>query len=390
MANKQPLRVAIIGTAHRSEIIYAPLLKDLSEEVELVSIWGRSMESAKRMGENLGVPWYTDLGKLVNETSPDFGIVCVAYQANGEVGLMAIESGLNVLLETPIAHKLKEAAVIIKAGENRGRKIEVAEQYHRRPLEQIKLELIESGLFGRVHSSFNDFMRHGYHGVSLMRSYLGFNVKPIQLVSIVHDFNVAPHLSRFGGKMETETQEHAMIEFESGQIGIYHWTDDAHDSAIRWWRSTRFLAEKGMGITVGVGPNSQEWLTLLDPSGELPRCITLEQVYDHTNYEALEAIVAHTNVPELPIVRWENPFFRIAQQGRCQWWHEDETAIAGCIMSMVNAIKTNTEPSYGARQAYIDQEIVLAINESAHEWGRPVKLPFDYLDFHEGHAQYKE
>lgn len=80
-----------------------------------------------------------------------------------------------MLLETPIAHDLGEADAIIAAAGQRGRIIEVTEQFHRRPLEQIKLKLIKSGLFGRVHASFSDFAGHGYHGVSVMRSYLGFD-----------------------------------------------------------------------------------------------------------------------------------------------------------------------------------------------------------------------
>jgi predicted dehydrogenase len=68
---------------------------------------------------------------------------------------MAVEAGLHVLLETPIAHKLSEADAIIDRREtNAPLKIEIAEQFHRRPLEQIKLKLLESGLFGRVHSIF--------------------------------------------------------------------------------------------------------------------------------------------------------------------------------------------------------------------------------------------
>jgi NAD(P)-dependent dehydrogenase (short-subunit alcohol dehydrogenase family) len=55
---------------------------------------------------------------LVRETAPHIGIVSVNYGANGVVGLMAVEAGLNVLLETPIAHKLSEADAIIAAGGN--------------------------------------------------------------------------------------------------------------------------------------------------------------------------------------------------------------------------------------------------------------------------------
>ena len=182
-------------------------------------MWGRSEESARKLGEYLEVPWYTRLDKLVSETAPQIGIVSVAYPANGEVGLMAVESGLHVLLETPIAHKLSEADAIIAAAAQRGLKIEVSEQFHRRPFEQIKLKLLESGLFGRVYSSFNDFAGHGYHGVSVMRSYLGFDAKPVQVTGSVKSYDLAPHWSRLAQTRgaRQETQEHGIIEFEGGQ-----------------------------------------------------------------------------------------------------------------------------------------------------------------------------
>src|SRR6185503_12824857 len=151
--SKQPLRVTIIGTSARSDYLYGPILKALPAEVELVSIWGRSADSARRLGESLEAPWYTDLDRLMRETEPQIGIVSVAYDANGQVGLMAVEHGLHVLLETPIAHKLSEADAIIAAAQSRGLKIEIAEQFHRRPFEQIKFKLIESGLFGRVYTA---------------------------------------------------------------------------------------------------------------------------------------------------------------------------------------------------------------------------------------------
>src|SRR5688572_30887185 len=222
----RPLRVAIIGTAARSDYLFGPLIKGLPNEVELVSVWGRSADSARRLGERLSAAWYTDLDALIRETSPDIGVVSVAYGANGQVGLMAVERGLHVLLETPIAHDLREADAIIAAAQSRGVKVEIAEQFHRRPLEQIKLKLIASGLFGQVYASFNDFAGHGYHGVSVMRSYLGFDAKPVRVVGSVHDYPLEAYFSRLAGNNQprNETQEHGLIEFEGGQVGAFHWT----------------------------------------------------------------------------------------------------------------------------------------------------------------------
>jgi predicted dehydrogenase len=376
MTNKTPLRVAIIGTGKRSDYLYGPILSALTDEVSLVSLWGRSSDSARRTAESLGVPWYTDLEKLVRETAPDIGIVSVNYSANGEVGLMAVEAGLNVLLETPIAHDLKQADAIIAAAKARGLKIEVSEQFHRRPHEQIKLKLIESGLFGKVHTSFSDFAGHGYHGISVMRSYLGFDAKPIQVTGLVRDFPLAAHWSRLGNTHEpsTETQEHGTIDFEGGQIGVFHWTSVGYDSPLRWWRSSRFLAEKGMGISIGTGLDFEDKISLLTPDGEAPLFITLERRYERVDGGALIGIYAHTNHPDMPTIAWESPF-RPVRQGHGVQWHDDEIGVAGCLMSLVNAVRTNTEPTYGPYQARVDQELILAIRQSSEEGGKPVKLP---------------
>ncbi len=372
---QEPIRVAIIGTAARAAGMYGPILRGLPG-VELAAVWGRSHESARRLGERLSAPAYTDLDRLIRETAPQIGIVCVAYGANGQVGLMAVEHGLHALLETPIAHNLAEADAIIAAARRRGVKVEVAEQFHRRPLEQIKLRLIASGLFGRVYTAFNDFAGHGYHGISVLRSYLGFDARPIQVTGAVQGYDLAPYFSRLAGNADArqESQEHGIITFDDGRLGIFHWTSVGYDSPLRWWRSSRFLAEKGMGITVGVGLNVQEQLTLLAPGGEAPRFITVERRWERVDGGALEAIVAHTGDPDVPIVRWENPF-RSLVPGASPQWHDDEIGVASCIISLVDAVRNGAEPSYGALQGRLDQELILAIRQSSAEGGRPVPLP---------------
>jgi predicted dehydrogenase len=378
MTIKSPLRLAIIGTAKRSDYLYGPIIKALPDKVELVSVWGRSQESTKYLSESLGVPGYTDIDKLIRETAPEAGVVSVNYNANGIVGLMAVEAGLHVLLETPIAHKLSEADAIIAAAKERGLKIEVAEQFHRRPLEQIKLKLIESGLFGRVYTAFNDFAGHGYHGVSVLRSYLGFDAVPLQVTGTVGEYDLAPHWSRLAGTHNgrTETQEHGIINFKGGQTGIFHWTNVGYDSALRWWRSGRFLAERGMGISIGVGLDVEERLSLLSPGGEAPRFITLERRWERVDGGALVGIIAHTGDPDLPIITWENPFKPVVQ-GHGVQWHDDEIGVAGCLLSLVNAVWDGTEPTYGPHQGRLDQELILALRMSAELGNKPVKIPLD-------------
>ncbi|MGI9149585.1 MAG: Gfo/Idh/MocA family protein [Chloroflexota bacterium] len=373
-----PVRVAILGAGQRSGYLYGPLIKALPREVTLVGIWSRTEESARQRGEELGAPWFTDLSKLVRDAAPQIGIVSVSSMANGQVALMAVEAGLHILAETPLAQRLAEADAIVAAANQRGRNIEVAEQFHRRPLEQLKLKLIASGLFGRVYASFNDFAGHGYHGVSVMRSFLGFDAVPVSVTGSVQKYDLAAHLSRISGRNESrvETQEHAIVRFNDDRLGIFHWTSVGYDSALRWWRSSRFLAERGMGITVGVGLDVEERLSLLAPGGEGPRFLTIERQWDRPDGGRLRTMVAYTGDPDLPTVRWENPFWPV-RDGHALQWHDDEIGVASCLMSLVHAVRTGGEPTYGAAQGRLDQEIVVAMRQSAVEGGRPVNLPFD-------------
>jgi hypothetical protein len=131
-----------------------------------------------------------------------------------------------------------------------------------------------------------------------------------------------------------------------------------------------------MGISVGVGLEVQERLSLLAPGGEMPRFITLERRWERVDGGALVAMVAHTGDPDLPIVRWDNPF-RPVHQGHGVQWHDDEIGVAGCLLSLVNAVRAGTEPTYGSHQGRLDQEIILALRMSSLEGGRPVVLPLD-------------
>jgi predicted dehydrogenase len=102
--------------------------------------------------------------------------------------------------------------------------------------------------------------------------------------------------------------------------------------------------------------------------------LTLERRWERCDGGILKAIVAHTGDPQQPIVTWENPFCP-AHQGHGAQWHDDEIGVAGCLMSLVHAVRSGTEPSYGPLQARLDQELILAIRQSAQSGGVPVRIP---------------
>ena len=352
------IRIIIVGTSKRSDYLYGPLLLLLQKDVEFVGIWGRSEERVRALGEKYSVPCFTDLERLRDEVRPEAAIVSVGYAANGEVGRCVVDLGLHALLETPIAHDLVDADAIISGANSAGLKIEVAEQYYRRPVERIKRALIQSGAFGRVLTACNDFMGHGYHGVSLIRSYIGCDVPVVSVNGVTAQFSVSPHYAWIAQTLgpREEQWEHAVLHFADGRLGFFNWSSIAYDSPLRWLRSTRFFAEKGMAVG--------DQLTLLTPDGKDPQPVFLERrSHNVGGMETLSEIVAHTK----PEVSWRNPF-------REYYMDDEMIAVADCLMSLVNAIRENRSPEYGPVQARTDQAITLAMGESARNNGTPVEM----------------
>ena len=353
------IRFAIIGTGKRSDYLYAPLLNTLKEDVQFVGVWGRSEDKARELGEKYHVPWFTDLDHLRNALELDAVIVSVANPANGEVGQRVIELGLHALLETPIANSLNDADAIIKGAEAASLKVEVAEQYYRRPIERLKRKLIDAGVFGRVLVAYNDFMGHGYHGMSLIRSYIGFDEPVVSIIGTNAKLSVDPHyswISQTTEKREDEWQ-HAILHFANGGLGFFNWSSIAYDSALRWQRSTRFFAERGMGY--------DDRLTTLTHDGKDPLPIEIRRYFHNVGgMETLTELVALTS----PEIVWRNPF-------RAYYMDDEMIAVADCLMSLVHAIREDKYPEYGPLQARLDQELTLAMNESAKNSGASIRLP---------------
>jgi predicted dehydrogenase len=353
------IRVAIVGTGKRSDYLYAPLLHTLREEVQFVGVWGRSEQKARELGEKHHVPWFTDLDQMRNALDVDAAIVSVANPANGAIGRHVIELGLHALLETPIANSLNDADAIISGAEAKNLKVEVAEQYYRRPAERLKRALIDAGIFGRVLVAYNDFMGHGYHGMSLIRSYIGFDEPVDSVMGTKAKFTVDPHYSWISQKTEKRDEEwqQATLHFASGALGFFNWSSIAYDSALRWQRSTRFFAERGMA--------SGDHLTVLTADGKDPQPIAIKRYFHNVGgMETLTELVAETS----PEIVWRNPF-------RAYYMDDEMIAMADCLMSLVDAIRQNKPPEYGALQGRLDQELTLAMFESADHAGASVNLP---------------
>lgn len=355
MTKKLPLRVAVFGTGERVEHYYAPILKALRPELDWVGVWGRNPERVKTLADRLDVRGFLDMDKMVSETDPDILLLCIHNHYNGPLGVRLAEYERALFLETPIANQIEHADRIIQLSREKKFPVEIAEQFHRRPAEELKRALIRNGIFGRVHLATNDFVGHRYHGVSLIRSYIGFDRAVVKVTALGPRFPLNIFLGPGKTPPVQEEWELALLEFDNGALGLFMFTNIAYESNLRWLRSVRFYAEKGLGCN--------EDLTVVPPGTNRQEFIRVEKKWrDVQGRPVLQSVTAQTR----PATVWTNPYADRPLHD------EEQTATALCLRSLINAVAEDKPVEYGPEQARRDQAVADAILTSIQKRGEPV------------------
>lgn len=78
-------------------------------------------------------------------------IVTTAPDSHAGVGIEAMEAGIDVMVEKPIALTVRQGIELMQAAESAGRKLAVAENYRRDPINRLAKALIESGVLGHIY-----------------------------------------------------------------------------------------------------------------------------------------------------------------------------------------------------------------------------------------------
>lgn len=131
ITHKGAVKWGLIGSGHWAQL-YAKIFNGLPN-VDLVSIYSRTAENAKRAATEYGIPkWYNDYEELVR--SDDIEAVAIVNNElyhHGPV-MAALMAGKHVIVEKPIARTLREADEMIEASKKSGKLLLVAHilQFH--------------------------------------------------------------------------------------------------------------------------------------------------------------------------------------------------------------------------------------------------------------------
>ena len=348
------MRVGIVGTGRRCRLFHLPAAQALGLEVR--GVCGRDREKAERLAARHGAIAYGSVGELLDDDRVDLVIVCVTWSENAGVYRLIAQSDKPALLETPLGHTIASALEVGTALAGRSAPTVIAEQYHLRPVEVLKRRLIDEGLFGKVSYAFSDGIGHEYHGISLIRSYIGFDQRLARVAAMQQRAQAEPHALNHQRLYPWEQTCHALLRFESGDQATYHWTWLAYDSPIRPHRAGGFHGSRGWA--------RGEECVILDEPGGLGQHVRIER--RTRSVDGVEVPYEHVALLGTRfLAKWTNPHPDLVLG-------EEHAVGAMLVANLVAAVRGEAEPLYTPDMALEDHRMVAAMRKAVEtsDWQR--------------------
>lgn len=341
----KPCHFALVGGGWRAEF-YLRVAQALPKRFAIDGMVVRSPEKGSAIEKAWGVATYRNVEELLAATTPQFVVTCVPWEANPPLVETLVEQNTPVLSETPPAPDLERMRRLWALAE-RGARIQVAEQYIYQPHHAARLAFVFGGALGAV-SQAQVSAAHGYHGVSLIRHFLGVGFQNVRVRAREFLSPLIAGPNRAGPPREERLMQSkqtiAWLDFGE-RLGVYDFCGDQYFS---WIRNERLLVRGERGEIT-----NQQASILLDYRQPLDLTFRRVSAGANGNLEGfyLKGIVAGD------CWVYRNPFV----PGRLT---DDEIAVATVLAKMADYVEGGTEV-YPLAEACQDRYLGILIAQAA-------------------------
>lgn len=341
----EPLRFGIIGGAGWRAEFFLRIARELPERFAVSGMVVRDAEKGEATEARWRVPTFRTLDALLG-TRPAFVVVSVPWSATPTLLRELDARSIPALAETPPAPDLG-GLIALTDLMRRGARIQVAEQYAFQPLHAARLALVRSGRLGPV-SQAQVSAAHGYHGVSLLRKFLGVTFENAAITAHAFKTPLVAGPDRNGPPAQETVSDSAQtiayLDF-GGKVGVFDFTGAQYFS---WVRSPRLLVRGERGEI-----NNAEVRWLEDFRTPVTVSLRREDAGQEGNLEGYY----HKGI--LAGAEWvyRNPF----APGRLA---DDEIAVATCLQKMGEYAGGGPD-FYRLAEAAQDHYLGMAIDQAA-------------------------
>jgi predicted dehydrogenase len=159
---KRRCRYAVIGTRFWAEGFHLPGLA-ARDDVELTALCGRDRAYAQSVAGKFSIPRvYTDWRDMFAQEKLDGVAITTPNRLHHPITLAAVEAGLDVICEKPLALNAAEAREMHTRATARNRKHLVMFDYRAMPAARRAKELIGTGFVGRVFHVIATYQHGSY------------------------------------------------------------------------------------------------------------------------------------------------------------------------------------------------------------------------------------
>jgi UDP-N-acetylglucosamine 3-dehydrogenase len=193
-------RMGIVGAGWAGDQ-HARAIRLLSNRVALQAVVDIERERAASRAREWGASWWgTDYRELLARPDLDAVSLCLPHALHAPVTLAALDAGLHVLVEKPLACTLDEADAMIVAAESTGLTLMVAENVRFHPTYQRVAEIIRGGHLGNLFLLRISREHHMHAYLRARPWFLTDSTAGIMYSGGVHDFEI---LRMLGGEIKT-------------------------------------------------------------------------------------------------------------------------------------------------------------------------------------------
>ncbi len=364
------LKYALIGHGRRGagHLSTAATLKDA---FEVVAVCDAHQESAEAGAAKAGTKAYTDVRKMIDETSPDVCDVVVPIQLHHTVSCYLSRRGISHNVETGLAPTLGLMDMMIADATENKVKLQTSENFPFVPVEQFVCKLIQEDVIGNVHKCYRLFSTTGYHGLAAIRCRMDAN--PRSVSSIGHTMPVTPYVDRAKRDFNRENLEFYAVDFDNGGLGIAMVGNKNGCLGRNKLVGFETCGERGTIITNGnQGATGGETVNVC--TDEDLRNGGKAQTYEFQREYSENGILRRIFV-ELPAslggtVEWINPYHGTTIP-------ESGISLATMLDGIARAVREDTQPLWTGEMGRADQEMVIAAHRSIQMNRQPVELPLE-------------
>ena len=364
------LKYALIGHGRRGagHLSTAAILKDT---FEVVAVCDAHQESAEAGAAKVGTKAYTDVRKMLDETSPDVCDVVVPMPLHHVVSCYLSRCGISHNVETGLAPTLGLMDLMITDAAENGVKLQTSENFPFVPVEQFVYKLIQEGVIGNVHKCHRLFSTTGYHGLAAIRYRM--DAVPTKVSSIGHTMPVASYVDRAKRDHNRENLEFYAVDFDNGGLGIAMVGNKNSCLGRNKLVGFETCGERGTIITNGnQGATGGETINVCTDEDLLNggRAQTYEFQREYNEDKTLSRIFVELPASLGGTIEWVNPYQRTAIS-------ETGISLATMLDGIARAVREDTQPLWTGEMGRADQEMVIAAHRSIQTNRQPIQLPLE-------------